>query len=281
MTRLRALAPLLAALIGPPAPGFGKAPEGEAGTARLAIGGEFAVAPPEGWAADDQWFRQVPYAEFRAGGDPPERRLSVERYRKDDPLRLTPKMLIANLGDDGAAPKTLRRRIGRRTVSVYQVERRPPPPRRPDADEDFEALGPGKPGIRSKLERCKARGAWPLLKAYANARGDPERLELFRRIHLGVDRQRGMIAACLGPQALGAMEQGLPAWAGPEPDEAEIARLERLEREPAAPQEVQAVSIVEDKDRFYVLRFTASTAAYQAGLPLFDAFLRSFRILEP
>lgn len=248
--------------------------------AMIAIGGEFSVSVPMDWDQDDQWFRQVPFAGFSAPGEPPDRRLSVERYRRDDPLGLTPTDLVLAMGEEGAAPKTTRRKVGKKTFTVYEVEKRPGPARAPHVDEDADVLGPGKPGIRSKIERCRGRGAYRLPAAYNSARLDAERLDLFRKVHLGYDRQRKVILACLGPGALGAIEQGEPLPELKEPDEADIARQERLEREDDPLTELQAAAIVESKDRFYVLRYTASTGTYRQGLADFDAFLGSFKVLN-
>lgn len=250
----------------------------------VTIAGELAAEVPDGWLLDDQWFREIPVARLYEPARPSGPSLSIERYTRDNPLKLTPQSFPATLTTRRSKERVKKqmRKAGGRSFAVYELRRPPVRARPPDADEFFDVLGPGRPGIRSKLERCRDLGAWRLVPAYMVARKDPGLLADFRKTILDDRHESRFIETCLGFATLARMRRNEPIEPAPQaPEEAEIARLEDLEKGGGEPAATQAVTVIEAADRFYVLRYSAPADSYQAGLPIFDRFLATFRVLSP
>lgn len=238
---------------------------------------DFSVSAPAGWTRNDQWFRELPRLDFFGSEGESGPRLSLERYQRENPLKLTPAQFRAALVESSQPAEKTSRKAGGRSFEAYVTGRMSPAARAPDFVEAVEWLGPGSPGVRSKIERCKKWGLYQLGGAYAKTRLSSKDFESFKKLFLKSKRTRRQIEICLGSPALAAMRRGEAFDFVPEPDEEEIIRLENLERGGEGRAEVQAVTVIEAENRFYVLRYTAPASAYAAGLPAFDRFLSSFK----
>lgn len=238
---------------------------------------DFSVSAPKGWTRDDQWFRELPRLDFHGPGGEEGPRLSLERYGLENPFKLTPRKFIAALMESAPPAEKIFRKSRTRSFETYVTKKTSPAGRASDFTEHVEWLGPGSPGVRSKIERCEKWGLYRLSQGYAKARGAPKDLDSFKKLFLKGKRTRRQIEICLGRPVLAAMRRGDPVEPVLRPDEDEILRREKLERGGGGREEIQAAAVVEADNRFYVLRYTAPAGDYERGLPAFDRFLSTFK----
>ena len=234
----------------------------------VVVGGELNLQVPPGWTLRDEWFREIPLARLYSPEGEAGPRISLERAPHFSPKNFPPakrERLVAGV-----------------KTPVYEVAIPSAPARVPDFDEFANILGPGLPGVRSKIERCKDRGMYTVVPGYKEARKDPKLFADFKKNFLENQRTSASIDVCLGFPVLAKMRRGEPIETEPQPpDEAELARLERLERQPASPAERQAVAAVALKDRVYVIRYTAAEADFEKGAAVFEQFLDALAVVPP
>lgn len=231
--------------------------------------------PPTGYAAVEEPVKPPVVALYSRPVWEGEVLLGLERHEKVDGAP----SLEAFARQLGAPWGPVKRRRGGRSFQVYEdivIESfvRPLPAEDPHASVLGSDIAPARlslferrrfppGGDAYRLQRCRERGAWSVLKGYRRALARGAAAEEVRAVLDGASSD--LLAACLGKRALAAMRAGEPVKDIPKPSMYRLRIMARDEWAHGAERllERESVHLRDAPDAIWAVRYRAPERVYR------------------